>query len=219
MTVEKVFWQDPYLTELTAKVTHVEGDVVTLDRTIFYADSGGQESDSGSIGGFWVLDARKADREILYTLAGPHDLREGKEVLVHIDWDRRYALMRHHFAAEIILELVYQRFGAVKKIGAHISQDKARLDFAWEGNISRVFPELLEAARQIVASDRPVTSSFSDEQKERRYWEIPGFARVSCGGTHIQTTGEVGEILLKRRNIGKGKERIEVTVNDSDKRE
>ncbi|MBN2125174.1 MAG: alanyl-tRNA editing protein [Deltaproteobacteria bacterium] len=212
MAVEKVFWKDPYLTELTARVTGVEGDVVTLDRTVFFADSGGQESDSGSIGGFRVLDARKEDMEIRYTLAGPHDLKPGREVRIRIDWDRRYALMRHHFAAEIVLELVYQRFGPVNKIGAHISTDKARLDFSWEGNISREFPELLEAARRVIASDLPVTSAYSDEQRERRYWEVPGFARVSCGGTHIRSTGEVGDILLKRRNIGKGKERIEVTV-------
>ena len=43
-----------------------------------------------------------------------------------------------------------------------------------------------------------------------RYWEIEGFARVPCGGTHLKRTGEVGNIALKRKNIGKGKERIEV---------
>ena len=47
MYVAKTFWDDPYLTELEAKVTSVDGDFVTVDRTIAYAFSGGQESDHG----------------------------------------------------------------------------------------------------------------------------------------------------------------------------
>ncbi len=50
----------------------------------------------------------------------------------------------------------------------------------------------------------------ADVTVERRYWEIAGFARVGCGGTHLRRTGEVGEMTLKRNNIGKGKERIEI---------
>ena len=53
-------------------------------------------------------------------------------------------------------------------------------------------------------------SAFSDEAAELRYWEIPDLARVACGGTHLKRTGEIGKIELKRKNIGKGKERIEI---------
>jgi alanyl-tRNA synthetase len=45
---------------------------------------------------------------------------------------------------------------------------------------------------------------------ERRYWDVPGFARVACAGTHPRTTGEVGAIVLTRKNPGKGLERIEI---------
>ena len=47
-------------------------------------------------------------------------------------------------------------------------------------------------------------------ENEQRYWEVPNFARVPCGGTHLKRTSEVGKLSLKRKNIGKGKERIEV---------
>ncbi|HAE50502.1 MAG TPA: alanyl-tRNA editing protein, partial [Tistrella mobilis] len=46
----------------------------------------------------------------------------------------------------------------------------------------------------------------------RRYWEVEGVARVPCGGTHLRRTGEVGAITLKRVNVGKGKERIEMRL-------
>ena len=42
--------------------------------------------------------------------------------------------------------------------------------------------------------------------------EVKGFSKVACGGTHLKRTGEVGEIQLKRKNIGKGKERVEISL-------
>jgi Ser-tRNA(Ala) deacylase AlaX len=70
---------------------------------------------------------------------------------------------------------------------------------------------LAEKANALIAADHPIISAFSDEASERRYWEIEGFGREACGGTHLKRTGEVGAIKLKRDNIGKGKERIEIT--------
>jgi Ser-tRNA(Ala) deacylase AlaX len=210
MPVKKLFWEDPYLTEIEATVTAVNGDVVTLDRTIAYAASGGQESDHGTIGGYEIRGARLDGKEIFYTVTAGDALKIGDVVHVLIDWERRYRLMRLHFAAEIILELVYQNFDRPEKIGAHIGADKARLDFFWEGKISDAFPLLEAKTKELIDRDLAITSAFDDEENERRYWEIAGFGRVACGGTHIRRTGEVGPIRLKRNNIGGGKERIEI---------
>jgi Ser-tRNA(Ala) deacylase AlaX len=207
---KKLFWEDPYATSLDTVVESVIGNSIFLRETIFYALSGGQESDAGTIGGYPVLEAKKSGFDIEYILSDPHTLKPGNSAHIEIDWDRRYRLMRLHFAAELILELAYQNLTAIEKIGAHISQDKARIDFHWSENISSHFPGLISKANTIISQDLSVTSAFSDEPNEKRYWEIPGFARVSCGGTHLKRTGEVGRIDLKRKNIGKGKERIEV---------
>jgi Ser-tRNA(Ala) deacylase AlaX len=214
MPAQKIFWENPYLTKHTARVTSVNGGTITLDQTIFYAASGGQESDSGSIGRSKVLRAEKKEAEIYYTLDGPHNLKVGDEVLVNIDWTRRYRLMRLHFAAEIVLELVYQFFDRPFKIGANIAEEKARIDFRWEGRISDAFPVLLERAGKIIEADLPIRSEYSNREQEQRYWGIEGFAQVSCGGTHLRRTGEVGTIRLKRNNIGKGKERIEIYLEE-----
>jgi len=214
ITVEKIFWTDPYQTELIATVTSVSGNVITVDRTIFYAFAGGQESDRGAIHGFEVLKAeKKGDKELYYTLEAGHNLKPDDEVIVEIDWKRWYRLMRLHFAAEIILELVYQRFNRPEKLGAHIAEDKARLDFTWEGSISRIFPLLEQKTNDLINADLLIKSEFSDRNNEQRYWEIEGFGKVSCGGTHIRRTGEIGPITLKRNNIGKGKERIEIYLS------
>ncbi|MBP2628105.1 MAG: serine-tRNA(Ala) deacylase AlaX [Firmicutes bacterium] len=212
MCVEKVFWHDPYLTELTAKVTSVTKELVTVDRTIAYGFSGGQESDYGTINENSIITADKQGKQIIYTLAESHNLQVGDRVIMRIDWDRRYKIMRLHFAAELVLELVNQNFNKPEKIGAHIGQDKARVDFVWQGNISQIFELLERELKGIIDSDVPIESEFSDEENEARYWEIENFAKVSCGGTHIKRTGEVGQLVLKRNNIGKGKERIEITL-------
>ena len=207
---KKIFWEDPYLTQLETRIASVKGNDITVEQTIFSAFSGGQESDYGTIGNNRVLQARKEDKEIVYTLENSHSLKPGDQVRMKIDWERRYKLMRLHFAAEIVLELVYQKLNSIKKIGAHIAQDKARIDFEWGENISTVLPVIQKEALGMIEANQEIISAFSDEEKEERYWEIRGFARVPCGGAHLRRTGEIGEIELKRKNPGKGKERIEI---------
>jgi len=206
----KLFWENPYLAHHETVVTAVSDEGITLEATIFYAFSGGQESDSGSIGGFSVNDAHKSGKKIFYSLPENHALSVGDRVAVEIDWDRRYKLMRLHFAAEVILELITRNLTGSQKIGAHISAQKARIDFAWPQSISGKLPEIKNQARRIIDANSKIISEFSDEEAERRYWEIEGFARVGCGGTHLRRSGEVGEFTLKRKNIGKGKERVEI---------
>jgi Ser-tRNA(Ala) deacylase AlaX len=210
--VAKLFWQDPYRTALDTRIAAVEGEWVRLEETIFYAFSGGQESDAGTMSGRTVLEARKDGHDILYRLEPGHGLKPDDSVTVEIDGARRLKLMRLHLAAEIILELAYQNLPGIQKVGAHIAEDKARIDFEWPENISKLFPMMQEKAAALIAADHAIVSAFSDEANQRRYWEIEGFARVPCGGTHLRRTGEIGAIALKRINIGKGKERIEIRV-------
>lgn len=211
---KKIFWQDPYLTTLDTTVQSVHDSQITVAETIFYAFSGGQESDRGTIGGYPVREARKDGKNIIYTLEGHHHLSPGDPVKITIDWERRYQLMRLHFAAEVVLELVCQRFPDVLKVGAHIAQDKARIDFEWNQNITPFIPSLTEAAQKIVDANEEIISAFRDEANERRYWKINAFSEVPCGGTHLKRTGEIGTLRLKRTNPGKGRERIEIYVSE-----
>lgn len=212
MTCKKRFWDNPYLTELDTRITGIDGQTVTVEETICYAFSGGQQSDSGTIAGREILDAQKDGFEIRYTLAGTDGLAVGLPVKMVLDWDKRHRLMKLHFAAELVLEWVYQNCGHPEKIGANITQDKARVDFVWEGNIKEVFPRMQPAIEAMIAADLPIVSAFSDLETETRYWEIDGFARVPCGGTHPRSTGEIGALRFKRTNPGSGKERIEITL-------
>jgi alanyl-tRNA synthetase len=210
----KLFWIDPYRTTLETQVSAVEGDRISLVETIFYALSGGQESDAGTIAGFPVLEARKEGLALRYRLPSDHGLIPGAPARVEIDGVRRLRLMRLHFAAELTLELVTRRLPGVEKIGAHIAADKARIDFALETSVAPMLEDLTRSVAEITALDLPIKSDFSDRARERRFWRIEGFAAVPCGGTHLKRTGEVGAVSLRRKNIGRGKERIEIFVAD-----
>lgn len=98
----------------------MDGNDVAVAETIFYAFAGGQESDHGAIGGRCVVQARKEEKEIFYTLEDGHGLKVGDAVTMTIDWERRYRLMRLHFAAERILELAYQNLKGKERIEVQV---------------------------------------------------------------------------------------------------
>lgn len=210
--MDKVFWRNPYQTTLRTTVATVSGRDVTLHETIFFAFSGGQERDTGTIGGIEVADGRIAADDIVYTLVASPTFGPGDTVEVVIDWDRRYRLMRLHFAAEIVLVLATRSFPDIERIGAHISEVKSRIDFRLDHPITHRLSSLETEANALIRSDHAIISAFSDAATGRRYWEIPGFGSVPCGGTHIRSTGEIGPVRLSRKNIGKGKERIEIVL-------
>lgn len=209
--MKKIFWENPYQTLLNTTVTQVDGERVLFAETIAFSFSGGQESDKAFVNDMPVLNSEIKDKFIYYYLPENHGLKVGEQVVMTIDWARRYRLMRLHFAAELILELVTHQLN-LQKIGAHIAENKARIDFVCRENISPHLPAILHAYQEIIANDLPIIKAFSDETNERRYWEIAGFSKVPCGGTHVNSTAEVGNITLKRVNIGGGKERVEIRL-------
>lgn len=211
--MKKVFWDDPYQHSLTTTVSMVSGDRILLEETIAFSFSGGQESDKASINGMAIINSEIEGNLIYYTLPEGHKFSSGDKVSMEIDWPRRYRLMRLHFAAELVLELVTRKLG-IEKIGAHIAETKARIDFIYEKNISFVLESILAEYNKIISGNEVIKTGFSNVENQRRYWEIEGFSKVPCGGTHVKSTAEVGYITLKRVNIGGGKERIEIRLVD-----
>lgn len=231
--MKKIFWIDPYLTKLETKVIDIQKNELVVEETIGYSESGGQESDKVTLNGIHVLSSRmdkSAPFLIYYTLPEGHGFSIGDIVLMEIDWLRRNRLMRLHFTCELVLILMNRLFNGcqegielkpeeidtvIKKRGAHIAETGARVDFECSKNIFEYFPHILSEYNKIISADLPIEKGFLSEAEEIRYWRLPNIALVPCGGTHVRSTGEIGEIELKRDRANKGVERIRITLKDS----
>ena len=96
---KKLFEENAYLKECIGKVIHVNLNEVVLDKTILFAFSGGQESDSGKIGGIAIVDSKIEGKDIVHVLEKKADFKEGEEVKVELDWEKRFKLMKLHSLA------------------------------------------------------------------------------------------------------------------------
>ncbi|MFH1364369.1 MAG: alanyl-tRNA editing protein [Candidatus Aenigmatarchaeota archaeon] len=210
--MRKLFWDDPYKLECDATVTKVDGSKIYLDQTVFFAFSGGQASDSGTIENVPVQDAVKEDSgEIYYTLENNKIFEAGKRVHVAIDAENRNLIMRLHSATHIVYYILIQKIGKQEIIGSNISRDKGRLDFLYEKSIADVLPEVEAEANKLVEKGLEIKTYENKEKPGRRFWEMEEI-KMPCGGTHPRNTKEIGKIRLKRKNIGAGKERVEVLI-------
>ena len=210
---EKSLLGQPLSNNVDTTVTSIDGNKVLFADTIAYSFAGGQESDKAWINNIPILNSTMEGTLISYTLPEDHSLKPGDAVTMTIDWPRRHRLMRLHFAAELILEIVTQKYH-LEKVGAHIAENKSRIDFKSDTNISPLLPTILTEYNEIIKSDRIIEKGYSDIATQRRFWKIDDFAQVPCGGTHVDSTVEVGYVTLKREHPGKSIERIEIRLVD-----
>ena len=214
MATLKLFWEDPYQAECTAIVTEINGNKVKLNQTIFFAFSGGQESDEGTIGGIKVLEAiKQGDKEniidIEYVLEQAPPFKVGEQVIIQIDSDRRAKLRNLHSATHLLYYFFIAKVGKQKIIGSHIGAEKARIDFEYEKPIQELLPEIAQVTNTFLAQHHPILRQPDVKSPDLWWWQC-GEWKMPCGGTHPKTTTEIGQLHLKRKNIGKGKERIEI---------
>lgn len=216
---EFVFREDSYVRSLPTLVTAItpEGGI-ELDRTIFYATSGGQPGDTGRLeradGSFITIAGTihpDGDKTAIVHLPaeGSPQLQVGEEVIAHLDWERRHKLMRMHTALHLLTVALPHPV-----TGASVSEDKGRVDFN--------LPEVPDAAEiesklnDLMAADYPVTSEWiTDAELEAnpsliksmnvkppmgqgrvRLVRIGDIDLQPCGGTHVKSTAEIGPLKL-----------------------
>ena len=231
MKTIQVYLEDSYLKELDAEVVGV-GDGVILDRTIFYAASGGQPSDLGVIEGgreYVVKDVAKREEIVHITEPLPP---VGEKVRLKIDWERRYKHMRQHTAIHVVSSIAMNEFGAMIT-GNQINHDYSRIDFNfkdWNNNISkllqdRVNEELLKNHDVTVLSMKreeilkvegalKVDPRLLPSSEMLRVVKIGEIDMQPDGGTHVKNTSEVGTIeIYKIENKGKNNKRMYFTLH------
>ena len=215
---EKLYYIDSHLREFEATVLSCEetkkGWTLTLDRTAFFPEGGGQMADTGFIGEAKVLDVHEKEGQILHYADRP--LPAGERVACRIDWEQRYRRMQNHSGEHIVSGLVYREFG-FDNVGFHMGPDCMTMDYSGELSWEQL-KEIERMANEAVRADLPLKIWFPEEQelaalfyrskldlKENvRIVEIPGVDRCACCAPHVARTGEVGavKILTAERHRG-----------------
>ena len=215
---EKLYYLDSHLREFTAVVRSCEeqkgGWAVTLDRTAFFPEGGGQPADTGTIGDARVLDVHEKNGRILHSVDRP--LTAGESYPCALDWEQRLRRMQNHSGEHVVSGLIYREHG-FDNVGFHMGADCMTMDYSgelsWE-ELMRIeqlanetvradlplhiwFPEGEELARLIYRSKLDLTENV-------RIVEIPGVDRCACCAPHVDRTGEVGliKILTAERHRG-----------------
>ena len=183
-----------------------DGYAVVLNQTAFFPEGGGQGADHGTLDEARVLDAHDVQGEVEHLTNIP--LEVGREVHGHVDGVRRLDMMQQHSGEHMFSGLVHGIFG-YDNVGFHIGTEAVTMDFngsLTEEDVRRV--ELL--ANQAVWRDLPV-EAFVPSREElanieyRSKKEIDGDVRIvriegvdtcACCGTHVHTTGSVGQIKV-----------------------
>ncbi len=209
MTIH-LYDQDSMLLDFTATVTGCQEKkgryVVTLDRTAFFPEGGGQGADHGTLGGVNVTDCHEHGGEVEHTTDGP--LEVGAVVEGHVDAVRRLDMMQQHSGEHIFSGLVCQLFG-YDNVGFHIGSEAVTMDFngpLTEEDVRRVE----QLANEIVWKNVPVNTLLpSREELDAMHYRskkalegtvrivnIPGADTCACCGTHVKQTGSVGQIKV-----------------------
>ncbi|MDI6835447.1 MAG: alanyl-tRNA editing protein, partial [Rhizobiaceae bacterium] len=214
---------------------------IETDRTCFYATSGGQPGDTGflerSDGSRIALDVTRhgASKDIILHIPSEgQDLPAvGETIVMHVDWPRRYKLMRMHTACHLLSVVC-----PFPITGAAVGEDESRVDFDMTETIDRdtVTGELM----RLVAENHPIYLQWiTDEElaanpgivKSKNVRPPVGMGRVSlvcigedsavdsqpCGGTHVSETQEVGAIhIAKIEKKGKENRRFRIRFGTPD---
>lgn len=203
-------------------IIRIEENKIYLDRTIFYAESGGQENDIGTIIvnniPINIYDVQYEKTEKKWRTAhyftinedNKNFLKVGDKALMKIDSNRRKKLSAYHTASHILFIAAEKFRSGVQKnvIGCHIKEDSARFDFKMDKKFDDNEIVLIENyVNKIICKGLDIKTYFKDDNTNERIWECNNEI-ILCGGTHLSNTAMLNFLKVKRKGIGKGKDRL-----------
>lgn len=237
---ELLYYPDnEYQKEFEAKVQKVnkKKGFITLNKTLFYKEGGGQPSDNGKI--TWEDSEASVERvkrehgEIRHYIEG--DFPEpDQEIHGEIDWERRYKHMRMHTAQHVVSWIVLNMYDG-STAGNQIHEDYSRIDFEPAEFSERDVEKIENGANSLIEKGlkvekgemerEPVEEEITegrtnldlipDHVDPLRVVEIGGEDICPCGGTHVDSLDEIGEInIIERKSKGSNVERIKFELEE-----
>ncbi|SEO71498.1 alanyl-tRNA synthetase [Halogranum amylolyticum] len=232
---------EPDVREFEATVAAVNGREVVLDDTYFYAESGGQPADRGTLAGVAVADVQHRDGDVVHTLESTPDVGVGDTVTGVVDDAFRTYCMRAHTASHALYGAGREYLDDLGYGGFNIDDEKVRVDFETSTEIDdATLVDLERLVNRIVWDSLPVSWEEIPVEEARAREEVAfnvkteegvfsdsdavrivtvgaeddtPFDVAACGGTHVSNTREIGPVqVLGRSNPGEGLTRVEFAV-------
>jgi misacylated tRNA(Ala) deacylase len=233
-----LFQTDSYLQEFPATVVAVSADegAIALDQTAFYPGGGGQPHDLGQLRVhdqlLPVTRVKQQSGQVWHWLAGELPA-VGTSVTGHLDWERRYKLMRTHTALHVLCGVVWRDYGALVT-GGNMAPLQGRMDFEFETLRRELVQEIEAKINAEVAQGREVRVNLLPRAAalqipdlirtkinllpagimQVRTVEIVGLDLQADGGTHVANTREVGQIrVVDYQSKGQINKRLHIALD------
>ena len=230
-STEKLYINDSYLNSYESNILEASENYIILDKTVFYAASGGQPGDTGKLiidkNEIEVIDTIYDGDFIKHIINKNKNLKQYKKAKCLINWRKRYSLMKVHSCLHLLCALIKSPV-----TGGSINIDRGRLDFDLEEKPDK--EKLSNDLQSLINNNYNITSSWiSDEELDKnpnliRTMSVKpprGSGKIRmikigdnidyqpCGGTHVKNTSEIGNIeIIKIENKGKRNKRIIVSL-------
>ena len=214
---QKLYWQTPYETKFTAKIKVIKKAGIVLDKTLFYPESGNQLSDKGYLEindfKFEIEKVSKENKEVIHHISSDFQdkINIGDSVEGEIDWEYRYGLMKAHSSQHLFSAVLKNNYD-IDTIRANINfeeiflQISQKLDYEQLKEIlhevntfctleNLIIKQRIITHEQAEKKAKEIRSKIPDESQVRLI-EIENLDLVCCGGTHVQTTTEIGSLFI-----------------------
>jgi Ser-tRNA(Ala) deacylase AlaX len=226
MPGKKVYYTDPYLTELKTSVTSSKTDErgtwYSFQETLFYPQGGGQSSDKGWINSSNIVDVQSSEGEVWHLVNSPLS----DAVAMRLDWSHRYTNMQQH-TGQHILSACFKKYHNLDTLSVHLGVEITMIELDTPAIEESILDKTEISANQLIRESLTVESKFVErsnldefnlrrslktEDERVRLVKIGDMDCIGCGGTHVRSTSEVGLIKIIGVEKIRGHARIKTKI-------
>lgn len=215
-----IFWSAPYQKEIIATITNIKDSKVQFNQVFFYPGGGGQLHDKGSISYLEteipIIEVYSDEEGVWHKIKKENQIKLeiGKEVLLKLDWERRYNFMKAHSSQHLLTHVLRNRFEC-DTLKANFEEGKVEIEIDKKLSVNEVLDAFKEAniiinqgeeVVSIIVDQETYSKKYKSEARGKKSDEEPvrliqlgkdkGFDLVCCGGIHVKNLTEINGIVL-----------------------
>ncbi len=207
---ELVYYQDQYKTEIDAKVIKVEGNRISLDKTIFIPQTNTELGDFGKVNYTKIAGSKKEGEEVWHIIPQDNIFKVGDKVKLTLDWKYRLNAIRLHSALHLLAGVFDSKFKE-RAVAGVVKPKNACLIFKHEISGEKI-TSAIEQTNVDIKSGAEIKTYWDEKRKGFRWCIVKDYPPIPCGGLHVKNANEIGELVLEKIEIEEGRQKITIVV-------